>query len=225
MTNRRAKESLYQIELDETKFDDSTIGDASAFLNGIDDDDFIGNLLSANNGEFDMMHRTHEESSVDAIDQGILKYGALAGSIESQFYAGASTRVLADDSIPLVDPPAQNCETKRPARALYSPNSSQTNPLKSFTQGTQQSQLLAPICPKGTHGIGKEGAHPYQPVKTKKRGPYFERRESWTMTYTANGSKCERLSGTISTTRRNNPLPSFQERIITVSIPKGKTEE
>eukprot|EP00977_Amphora_coffeiformis_P010088 scaffold2353_cov167-Amphora_coffeaeformis.AAC.79 len=217
MPKRKAEESPSQNEGDETNFDDNTLGDAIVFLRGVDDDDFLGILLSANDEEHggpNMAQRAHKEGGVDVVDRG-------AGGTESQFCAERSTRVFADDSTPLVDPLAQNCEAKPPARALYPP-SRNTDSQAFFPQVVRHSQLLNnPILPRDISGTRKMRPQ-YQPVEKKKRGPYFERRESWT---TTNGRQSGRLSGTISTTQRNNPLPLFEERVVPVSVLEDNQDE
>ena len=216
MSKRKAQGPPLQNEVDETSFDEYTIGDAAAFLKDIDNDDFLGNLLSTNDGDHGRLQLTLEEGSVD-VDGGNFGDVVLEGGLASTFGSGGSTRVFADGT-PLVDPPEPDCESKPPAQPLYPPPG-ETNS-RAYTKATRHQQLNA-IVPRDIPGIGHEGVR-YQPVEKIKRGPYRERRESWT---TTKGYPSGRLSGTISTKDKSNPLPLFKERIVTVSVAVEETQD
>lgn len=193
MSKRKAGESRASDEANGTDFDEGTIGDAAAFLRDVDDDDFLGRLLSAKDGE-------HVGADRD-IRRGC---DGLTRNFEPIFCAGGPVGAVSD----LLDPLEQNFDSKAPGKPMCSE-------LLAIRTRYQQ---LNPIAPRGS--IGNEGA-PYQPVAKTKRGPYREKRESWTTTTERPG---KRMSGTISTKSRSNPLPFFREREVYVSATKKGKE-
>ena len=186
---------------DENSVAERTIDSVGAFLQGVDDDDILDDLVHRSEDDGGQPTKRIRLVDVGAFDdtKGGKGDGALCrgGDFVPKLSTGAFAGVSADAP---VNAPGDNVG----AAALTLALSPQEIVLDS-TETTTVAEIHQ------NPSIGYEGAK-----KTKrKRGPYKERRESWTTTQ--GDLFTDRLSGTISTKKKSNPLPQYNERFVVVS--------
>lgn len=214
MSKRKADGDPKSSREDEQSVADGTIGDFDDWYKDIDEDGTLTHLFSRDGLEGDATNLKNVYLDQQDGNEG----DAVVGGLAPGLCGGPSMDVSLDT---LVDGSAHSLGATAPTKT------SGASVAETSAKAASGSQHFVSILPRGgLANIGDEGAG-YKPDERNKRGPYAERRESWTMTSSdprdIHGKK---LSSTASTKHASNRhLPVFEQRELTLSEQVESLEE